>query len=120
MGTRTTSPESRRPTGQGSQATQFRKGQSGNPGGRPKGLTAYIKTLVGDNGERLAEFWALIAFADDAEVKKRLGTKTGPRLQDRMAAAEQLASRGFGRPTVLVDAELSGGIELTWLTDEKG
>ena len=44
------------------------------------------------------DFWSLVALGSDAEVKKYLGTKYGPRWQDRIAAIRELADRGFGRP----------------------
>lgn len=107
--------ENRGVTGVPPVAGRFRRGQSGNPGGRPKGLRSLIQRVVGHDGEKLVEFWALVAFADDAEVQRRLGTDQAPRWQDRMAALEELANRGFGRPAPSLDQESSGvGIVVTW------
>ena len=36
-------------------------GQSGNPGGRPKGLARATRELVGEDGMALAELWWSIA-----------------------------------------------------------
>jgi hypothetical protein len=35
----------------------FVEGQSGNPGGRPKGLARATRELVGDDGLKIAQFW---------------------------------------------------------------
>ena len=34
----------------------FTPGVSGNPGGRPKGLSRRVRELVGENGEAIAEY----------------------------------------------------------------
>lgn len=34
----------------------FQPGQSGNPGGRPKGLSRRVRELVGDDGHAIVEF----------------------------------------------------------------
>ena len=110
--------ENRRGTGGGFAATRFKPGQSGNPGGRPKGLRSLIQKRIGADGQKLVEFWELVAFGEDAEVKARLGTKTPPRWQDRMTALQELADRGFGRPQQSLEHEHTGGIVLSWLTNE--
>jgi hypothetical protein len=76
----------------------FAKGQSGNPGGRPAGLAAYIRQKCGEDGKNLTDFWLLVAYGTDAEIKQRLGCKHPPSFRDRMAAADALADRGYGKP----------------------
>ena len=49
---------------------------------------------------------------------EKLGTKQPPRWQDRIAALQELADRGFGRPTQSLEHEHIGGIVLTWLSDQ--
>ncbi len=63
----------------------FAPGRSGNPGGRPKGLTRRVRELVGDDGTAIAEFMYSV-MADE-----------GARTADRLEAARWLADRGFGK-----------------------
>ena len=63
----------------------FLPGQSGNPGGRPKGLARKVRELVGEDGFEVAEFMFSVLKDERA------------RTADRMEAARWLADRGFGR-----------------------
>jgi len=67
-------------------------GVSGNPGGRPKGLSRRVRELVGDDGHEIAEFMFGV-LSDETE-----------RTADRMEAAKWLADRGFGKAALVVDA----------------
>jgi uncharacterized protein DUF5681 len=63
----------------------FKPGVSGNPGGRPKGLSRRVRELVGENGEAIAEYVHSVMNDDRA------------RTADRLEAAKWLADRGFGK-----------------------
>ena len=72
----------------------FMPGQSGNPGGRPKGLSRRVRELVGDDGHEIAEYMFSV-LSDDRE-----------RTADRMEAAKWLADRGFGKAPIELDVDL--------------
>lgn len=64
----------------------FKPGQSGNPGGRAKGIERRAREECGDDGDLLIRFWR--SLMDDASEKTA----------DRIRCSELLAERGFGRP----------------------
>jgi hypothetical protein len=77
----------------------WRPGQSGNPGGRPKGLPEYVRRKCGRNGQKLIDALIAIAFGTDADRRALFGERVPyPSLKDRMVAIELLLTRGFGRP----------------------
>jgi hypothetical protein len=73
----------------------FLPGQSGNPGGRPRGLARRIRELVGEDGEAIAAFM-LQVMLDDRE-----------RTRDRLEAGRFLAERGWGKPVQALDVEVT-------------
>ena len=72
----------------------FLPGQSGNPGGRPKGLARRVRELVGEDGEAIVQF--LVETMHDSSARRR----------DRLEAARLLADRGWGRPAQALEIEL--------------
>lgn len=80
---------------------KFKPGQSGNPGGRPKGFASHIQRLCGKDGRKLAKAWMLIAWGSDAECLEFFGQKIKRDVDHRLRALEQLGNRGYGRPLTL-------------------
>lgn len=72
----------------------FQPGQSGNPGGRPKGLSRRVRELVGNDGRAIAEYMLSVMTDERA------------RTADRMEAAKWLADRGFGRAVQALDIDV--------------
>ena len=70
----------------------FAPGVSGNPGGRPKGLSRRVRELVGEDGRAIAEYMSSVMEDDRA------------RTADRIDAGEWLADRGFGKAPLVVTA----------------
>ena len=79
------------------EATQFKKGQSGNPGGRKKGFAARVRELV--SPDEIIGVAKEILFDVDANKK------------DRIAAAIFLTDRGWGKAEQRVEiSDGDGGI----------
>lgn len=62
----------------------FQKGQSGNPGGRPK-VAGHIRELAREHGERAIERLVELMEGEDPRVAR--------------AAAADLLDRGYGKPS---------------------
>jgi hypothetical protein len=88
---------------------RWKPGQSGNPGGRPKGLERKVRELV--------DFDRIVAFL--ADVALGTGVGAGAKMRDRIEAAKLLCDRGFGkaRQTVDIAADVNSsglaGIDVT-------
>lgn len=65
---------------------KWQKGQSGNPGGRPQGVMAYVQQKCGTDAKGLID--ALLTIIKDKEEATR----------DRIRALEILLDRGWNKP----------------------
>lgn len=79
----------------GSEATQFKPGQSGNPGGRPK-MPEEIRDMFREISPRACE--VLCEIINDHRAKN----------SDRIRAAEVILDRAWGKPRQQVDLDTAG------------
>ncbi len=76
---------------------------TGNAGGRPKSKAPAILDCCPTVSEDLVDVWTLVAFGSASAVKRRFGVT--PRMQDRLAAAAELADRLHGKPIQAIDID---------------
>jgi hypothetical protein len=98
-------PENRNGTGEhhlalAGEATRFKPGQSGNPGGRPKGLAKTIRARYNDSPLELVEM--LDAVARDPDVRPA----------DRIQAVRALIEHGWGKAASFAAIEGTDPLEM--------
>ncbi len=87
----------------------FLPGQSGNPGGRPRGLAANIREAT-SNGEEIIDLLTAVMRGDKMNGKL-------PRLDHRIEACRLLLDRGWGRPGQATEREFGGPVETKAIFD---
>ena len=78
------------------------KGQSGNPGGRPKGLATSIREKYGEDGATLIAQLHRVAFSRSRKMSTR----------DRLTAIEMLLDRGWGKAAQVIAGDADNPLAL--------
>ena len=89
----------------------FAPGVSGNPGGRPKGMSAYIRE-TSDGGREMVDLMVAVMRGETINGMK-------PKIKDMIDASEWLTDRAFGKPVTQVEARsLNVDMSLSELSSE--
>ena len=89
----------------------FKPGQSGNPGGRPKGLAASVREQV--PADQLTRHFRAIFHYDVKELKKLKIELSDVTLDERSKAGQWLADRGYGKAPIHSPVEGGDPLELS-------
>lgn len=84
----------------------FKPGQSGNPGGRPKGVARTVRDVCGGSPLRLAQ--GLLEIAENPKAHNR----------DRVAAYRELLDHGWGKAPAFASMEAADPLELSEIARE--
>ena len=85
--------------------TKFKAGQSGNPGGRPRGLSKLVRDTVKAAAGQGRDGWVEVV---KAQYDIATGVDEEAKPKDMTAAATWLRDSGFGRPQQSVDLTTGG------------
>jgi hypothetical protein len=86
---------------------RFRKGESGNPGGRPKGIAGLTRELFdGELDETIVRFWASVMSGGNLPDGRK------PTVRESLEASKLLAAYGWGKPTEYAPVEDSDPLGL--------
>jgi hypothetical protein len=86
----------------------FLPGQSGNPGGRPKGSAAVAREACGGSPLVLAQ------------VLREIATDEKARERDRISAVSELWDRGWGKPAMYAEIESADPLGLDEVSEAIG
>ena len=95
-------PKKRVPPGR-----RWQKGESGNPGGRPKGLGSYVREKCGEDGRVLIDMLFAIV-TNDVQFFEQHAIEV-PNTKEVLQATEMLMDRGWGKATQAVEVGGMGG-----------
>jgi len=106
-------------------ATRFKPGQSGNPGGKVKGLAAAVRDLA--PAHELARWYAAIWNRNEVELATFGVDPAAVTLTERNKAGEWLSERGYGKAPAFAPVEGGDPLErntveheIAGLVDELG
>jgi len=82
-------------------ATAFKKGQSGNPGGRKKRTPEELDLIAACKAKAPAALNVLLSIMENGDQEK-----------NRLSAALAILERGFGKPEQPIKANVSGAVAI--------